>query len=203
MIDRLLKQLKAAQDFERCSAATELGSYYCDSRIVKPLIKALDDPEARVRAAAAHSLGRTGRVPDVAAVAREALNKLSILLEDNKEEEVVASVIYAIGELGDYSMGSRLLPFLNYPNLRHVKTRNITIAALAALRYKPALPHFYRLLDDSDPSVRHDTMFVLVELRKHFEIDAEEILGRLLKDPNPLIRNNAKDMLEIVRDEQT
>jgi HEAT repeat protein len=200
-VEELIERLKAPHLSDRSSAASELGRYYYDPCVVVPLIQALDDPDPVVRSAAADSLGKTGRVPAVASTAKQAVQRLIALLED-EDEQVVASAIYALGELGDSGVGSKLLPFLDYPDRPHVKMRNVVIQALCSLRYEPAVPHFRRLLHDASASIRSDALVTLWSLRRHFDIDIREILNSLLDDPSPLLRQRAQVMLTVLTDEE-
>lgn len=198
-LDELLKWMKACHPSDRCFAASELGGY-TDPRIVEPLIEALDDPDPGVRSAAAHSLGCLGRIPKVAAEAKQAVGKLLGLLE-SENEEIVASAIYALGELGDASVGPRLLPFLDYPDTPNVKIRNIAILALRALRYQAAIPHFHSLLRDPSAAIRNDAIFALFSMRD-LDSSVEETLRSLVDDPDPLLSDRARAMLEIISEEK-
>lgn len=199
-LDELLEWMKACHPSDRRFAASELGSY-TDPRIVKPLIEALDDPDPGVRSTAAHSLGRLGRKPKVAAEAKQAIEKLLALLE-SENEEIVASAIYALGELGDDRVGSRLLLFLDYPDTPNVKIRNIAILALRALRYQAAIPHFRRLLRDPSAAVRNDAIFALFSMRDR-DSTVEETLESLVDDPDPLLSDRARSMIEIIAEEKS
>ena len=196
-VEELIEWLKAPHPADRSFAARELGSYYYNHRVVIPLIKTLDDHDPVVRSAAADSLGQTGRVPAVASTAKQAMKRLVTLLED-EDEQVIASVLYALGELGDDSVGPRLLLFLDYPDKLNVKMRNVAIEALCALRYEPAIPHLHRLLRDPSPSVRGDALFALWSLRHKFNIDIKEIVISFLDDLEPLLRGQARMMLESI-----
>jgi HEAT repeat protein len=198
-LDELLEWMKACHPSDRRSAVSELGSY-TDPRIVEPLIEALDDPDPGVRSTAAHSLGRLGRKPKVAAEAKQAVEQLLAMLEAENEESI-ASAIYALGELGDDSVGPRLLSFLDYPDTPNVKMRSIAILALRALRYQAAIPYFCRLLRDPSTAVRNDAILALFSMR---DIDStvEETLKFLVDDPDPLLSDRARSMMEIIAEEK-
>lgn len=200
-IQELINQLKAPVVADRILAALHLGErYYRDPQIIAPLIKVLEDREATVRAAAARSLGNTGRIPAVATEAQHALERLLVLLKD-ENEHVVASAIYAIGQLGNSSLGHYILPFLDHPNKPDVKILNVTIESLASLRYEPAIPRLRHLLQDTEPEVRGEALQALWSLRRAFDINMIEILTTFLTDPHPVLRNRAKLMLEIINKE--
>lgn len=198
-IEELLDWLKALHPSDRRFAAFELGKHE-DLGIIEPLIKALGDPEPGVRSAAADSLGRLGRELSAASVARGAVERLVALLED-EDEEVVASAVYALGELGDSSIGPKLLPFLEYPSKPHLKMRNVAIMALRTLRYQPAIPHFRRLISDPDIAVRGDALMALFSMRQ-VNTDVEEILQSLLDGLDAPLRKRAQIMLEIIADDK-
>ncbi len=197
-VDELLNWLKAPAPSDRRFAALKLGRH-SDPCVVEPLIKALDDPEAGVRSAIAHSLGELGRKPKVAPLAKQTIERLTTLLND-ENEQVVASAIYALGQLGDSNIGSQLLPFLDHSNKPHLKIRNVTIEALRDLQYQPAIPYFQRLLRDPEPGVRSDTLVALFSMR-HVSNDVERILKSLLNGPDSILCEKAKVMLKIIFNE--
>lgn len=202
ILDELLEELKTPNPENRISALWKLESLgtHRDLRVVEPLIEALGDPVPDVRGTAAHSLGTISSITKSPYVAKQALEPLITLLED-EDETVVASAIYALGELGGKSVGPRLLPFLNCPNKPHVKIRNIVIVALGASRYRPAIPHLRRLLDDSDPEVRYEALDALFCM---WDVDdsVEEILKSLLDDPR-YSHDRVQLMLEIIAEGQS
>jgi len=200
ILEELLDLLKAADPVDRESAIMRLNFYCNDLRVVEPLLEALDDVDARVRAAAAHRLGVTGNYPEVAPAARKAVNRLVALLED-ENVDVVASAIYALGKIGDSSVGSELLPFLDYPDTPHVKVRRITIESLGALRYQPAIPHLCRLLHDAAPEVRHDAILALFSMR-HISRNVKEVIRLIADDPDSPLHNKAQKLIEIIIDEE-
>jgi HEAT repeat protein len=125
---------------------------------------------------------------------------LLALLED-ENEDVVASAVYALGQIGDSSVGAKLLPFLDYPDRPHVKVRRVAIEALRALKYQPAIPHLCRLLHDPDSGIRYEVMLTLFGMR-HVSDEIEDILKSIVNDPDAPWRENAQMMLDIITDEQ-
>jgi HEAT repeat protein len=199
--DELLRQLKAPDSGDRERAAQMLGTFYLDDpSIVGPLVEALSDPASGVRRSAADSLGRVIRIAKVSDIGSRGTQRLLTLLDD-ENEEVVASAIDALGQLGDDSVGPRILSFLDYPDLPHVRIRSVAVEALYALRYQPAVPHFQRLLRDPNPSVRNDALFALFGLR-HVDATVDEILRSLVDDPNSPLGDRARSMLEVIAEEK-
>jgi HEAT repeat protein len=194
-LDELLEWINADHPSDRRFAASKLGDY-SGSRVTKTLIQALSDPNPDVRSAAADSLGRLGSESIETSLARQVVQRLVFLLED-EYEEVIGSAIYALGKLGDSSVGAKLVPFLNCPNTTRVKMRNIVIQALRALRYKPAIPCFFDLIRDPDPTVRNDALFALFSLR-HTDTSIKQTFKSLVDDHDPLVRERVQGMLEIM-----
>lgn len=200
-LDELLGLLKAPDPADRRSAALRLGAFYCnDPSAAEPLIKVLRDPDPGVRSAAAHALGTIGRITRAPIIAEQAREQLLALLSD-KDEEVIASAIYALGQLGNISVGSNLLPFLDYPDRPNVKVYRVAIEALCSLRYQPAISHFSRLLHDSRPGVPSDAMRALFSMR-HVSSDVEEMLKSIADDPESPLHEEAQGMLEIIAEEK-
>jgi HEAT repeat protein len=199
--DELLRQLKAPDSENREVAVRMLSSFYRnDPSTIGPLVDALSDPAPGVRRSAAHNLGTVIRIAEVSSIGKEGTRRLLALLDD-ENEEVVASAIYALGQLGDDSVGPRILSFLDYPDLPHVRIRSVAVEALYALRYQPAVPHFQRLLRDPNPSVRNDALFALFGLR-HVDATVDEILRSLVDDPNSPLGDRARSMLEVIAEEK-
>lgn len=200
-IGELIKQLESPDPLTRLKAAYELGDFD-EPRIVQLLIGALDDPEADVRSAAAHSLGKLGREEIVAPMARQAVKRLVALLDD-EDERVIVSAINALGTLGDRGVAPKLLPFLDYPDTPRAKICSAAMMALGVLRYQPAIPPLRRLLSSPRSEIRFQALLALLGFRHEFDIDTQEILETCLNDPDPTLRGHAQVLREVIAKEQS
>jgi HEAT repeat protein len=199
--DELLKLLRSPHSSERESAVRRLGNSYCnDPSVAEPLVEALDDPDPGVRRAAAHSLGTVTRIAGVTRAAGQAVERLVALLGE-ENEEVIASAIYALGQLGDSSIGPKLLHFLDYPDRPNVKICRVAIEALRDLGYRPAIPHLSQLLYDSRPGVPITALDALFSMR-NISSDIEEALRSVAGDSDSPLRERARMMVEIIAEEK-
>ena len=172
-----------ASVISRASSAAQNAS--ADTGVVEALIARLQDENADVRRAAAHSLGR---LKDSRAVPG-----LIGALKDS-DPGVRASAAEALAELEDSRAVAPLAALLNDPSTE-VKRR-----ALDALsHFEDSVPPaaIIRLLGDADAEVRHSAAHLAGKLRDRSAMPA---LVRLVGDPNSDVREAAIEAIGELKD---
>jgi len=164
-----------ASILSRASSAKQVAN--TDTGVVSALIARLEDENADVRRAAAHSLGS---LKDPRAVPG-----LIGALKDS-EAKVRASAADALGEFEDSRAIGPLADLLNDPSTEVKKS------ALDALSHYednvlPA-PAIIRMLSDPDPDIRHNAAHLAGKLRDR---SALRPLAKLVSDPNSDVRQAA------------
>lgn len=149
----------------RITACFALRQY--GERAVDPLIRSLRDPDLKVRAAAAESLGEI-------ADQRAKLHLLELLKDD--EPDVRVASILALSYLHDVEIIAILIEQLSDSHFRVV---NAAIEALVRIGV-PAQPALARALDNSSISIRTNAV---VALGKMDDPDVIPVLLKYLDDP--------------------
>src|SRR5205807_6826191 len=152
------------------------GSRGEDTAVVNALIARLQDENAGVRGAAAHSLGRLGDP--------RAVPPLIAVLADS-DGEVRAAAIEALADLGDARAIGPIAGLLKDP-VAEVK-RNALDALSHFDRGVPTAP-VLALLEDPNADVRHQAIELLDHLHAR---SATGAVARLIHDPSPDVRHSA------------
>jgi HEAT repeat protein len=142
----LLDATRDASPERRAIALSELGRMGARSA-VPTMIKALDDKEEAVRAAAARALGRVGPA------ARPAAGRLAELLRSTDTDGVRANAAAALGHMADRSLVSvdALIASVSDPS---AAVSSASIRALSELKADPqeTIPLFVRSLSTEHPA---------------------------------------------------
>jgi HEAT repeat protein len=177
----LLRWLSHWDQAMRLSAATNLGDLG-DPRAVRTLVRALADPEVKVRLEVIAALGKLdspdrvevvpllGRLRDTSSKVRKAAVEVLACKRDGRAviplmgrlddsaREVRIAAITALGSLGDRKAGPSLVRLLRYPDHEVVSA---TIDTLGRLRYKGATEPLIDLLKGGSATHRDRTASAL------------------------------------------
>jgi HEAT repeat protein/beta-lactamase regulating signal transducer with metallopeptidase domain len=156
--------------------ATARQDTNADTGVVNALIARLEDENAEVRSAAAHSLGR---LKDSRAVPG-----LIGALKD-PEPKVRASAAEALAEFEDSRAIVPLAALLNDPS---TEVKQTALDALSHFEANLPSAAIVRLLGDPDPEVRHKAAHLAGKLRDRSAIGA---LAKLVGDPSSDVRQAA------------
>lgn len=156
-----------------------------DTGVVEALIARLQDENADVRRAAAHSLGR---LKDSRAVPG-----LIGALKDS-EPAVRASAAEALAEIEDARAVAPLAALLNDPS---TEVKQSALDALSHFEDSVPPAAVIRLLGDADPEVRHKAAHLAGKLRDR---SATAALVKLVRDPSSDVRQAAIEAIGELRD---
>jgi HEAT repeat protein len=171
-------RVNVARTFER------LQNRMQDPRIIAPLIRALEDSEPALRAAAAHALGNNTTDDQ----------KISPLLKAFKDEASVvrAAAAEAIGKIGKPEHIPNFLPLIKDDNF---EVRIATIKALRDMKSPEALDPIISALKDSDTDVRKCAVESLARLRDPRSVGALLIT---LIDKESVVRHAVANALQVI-----
>ncbi len=144
-----------------------------DTTVVNALIARLKDENARVRGAAAQSLGRLGDL--------RAVQPLIAVLADS-DAEVRSAAVDALRDLEDPRAIAPITALLKDPV---TDVRREALSALSHWEQGVPTPPVVALLDDPDAEVRHEAVDLLDHLRAR---SASAAIARLIRDPSPDVR---------------
>ncbi|HJL14853.1 MAG TPA: HEAT repeat domain-containing protein [Sandaracinaceae bacterium LLY-WYZ-13_1] len=170
-LTRLRREL-GSEDPVRRREVVELLSSYPAAEVDDALLRALEDPDAGVRAEAAQAVGRVRL--------REAVPRLLDWLDDS-DADVRAAAARALGQIGEQHAIPNLVRVLGDS---HAEVRRAGVAALAAIGGDEVVVPLLGRLDDVDARVR---------------VEAANLLGRL-GDPRavvPLVGRARDDAPEV------
>ena len=174
----------------RAHAALILGSLRSSAgeEAVPALIEALDDRDARVRAAATEALGKFGRA------AAPALDALRSHLSDSSATVRLRTLESLINIEAPHEV---VVPALQLSLSDHATDVRVAAAyLLGGLRSAaaPAVDALVSTLRDRDPRVRAAALFAIVEVGPRGR-KALPAIRRLENDPDPRVRNEAKNAI--------
>ena len=160
-------------------------SVSADTGVVEALIARLQDENAEVRRAAAHSLGRLKdprAVPGLIGALRDS------------DPEVRESAAEALAEFEDSRAIQPLVALLSDPS---TDVRHSALEALS--RFEEGVPPgvVIRLLGDADPEVRHEAAHLAGKLRDR---SATPALVKLISDPSSDVRQAAIEAIGELKD---
>ena len=202
VVKPLIAGLKSDNKTIRLCAAEVLGEI-ADPRAVQPLIEALSDEDNSVCKYAALSLGklkdRRAVSPLLAALRskdKKVQNNTAVAWYEPSDEEVQASTIIALGDLGDNNVVEFIVPFLRSEN------RELVYAATHALGELRSKVAFQPLLEMLNNPVTAAWMghFAAVALGKIGDTQAFDPLITALCDKDVMIRIAAADGLGYLGD---
>ena len=174
----------------RCSAAELLGRLSPHAAIAVPaLIRASQDRDADIRESAVRALEKLG--PD----AREAAPALGLLLSDADPNLRIkaASALYAVGGSEEQAVKSLIAESHNTDYSVH----GFAVYELGQVgkKEKPAVEALIASLGDDYSYVRVEAVRALKAVGRPVAIKAVPELGKLLSDPDPEVREAAKEAL--------
>jgi HEAT repeat protein/beta-lactamase regulating signal transducer with metallopeptidase domain len=156
-----------------------------DTGVVEALVARLQDENAEVRRAAAHSLGR---LKDSRAVPG-----LIGALKDS-DPQVRASAAEALAEFEDSRAIAPLVALLNDPS---TEVKQSALDALSHFEEGVPSTAIVRLLGDADAEVRHRAAHIAGKLRDR---SATPALARLVRDPSSDVRQAAIEAIGELKD---
>ena len=112
---------------------------------------------------------------------------LDIALSDEEHELSRIGALYALGSIGNKSVGNDILSLLDKPD-RAITEKRIIIATLARLKHKASIPNIHEYLSHEDFLMRLYATRALSELGE--DVDGTETLSALDND-NYVIRQEA------------
>ncbi len=181
LLKRLEEELDAQEPGRRLRALQVLDTLERGNELMPALIKLMEDPDIRVRASTARSLGHVGNL--------EALRLLVRGLTD-PDRRVRANAIEALGRSGDRRLGSLLFPFLKHEDNR---SRANAVRVLWQLGFPEASTHLEAMLGSPSEAMRISGLWVLAQIRWP---DAAARLSRLTEtDPSLRVRARARKLL--------
>lgn len=174
----------------RLNAAVALGQLGVQEAL-EPLSRALSDNDELVRAEAARSLGKLGNP--------EAATPLIDVFRRESADRVKATIIKALGTLGDVSVVGLLCDHLKHQDSR---VRANAIEALADVGGDVVGDMLLPLLDDANNRVRANAVVALWKLsHKRGIVQGTEALRQMLASPVPLMRASAAAAMGMIGDE--
>jgi len=160
----VLRDVSAGEDRAKaCWLLSRLG----DARALPELLRALRDPDSRLRVEAAFSLGTLGN--------RRAVRALIGTLKDDLDANIRMAAAHSLGELDDKRSSDALLEKLGDSN-EDPRVRGQAAEALG--RTARAIPDLIRALEDSSVEVRYWAAFALGELGDSAALPALERLAQ-------------------------
>ncbi|HMI55160.1 MAG TPA: M56 family metallopeptidase [Gemmatimonadaceae bacterium] len=156
-----------------------------DTGVVEALVARLQDENAEVRRAAAHSLGR---LKDSRAVPG-----LIGALKDS-DPQVRASAAEALAEFEDSRAIAPLVALLNDPS---TEVKQSALDALSHFEQGVPSTAIVRLLGDADAEVRHKAAHIAGKLRDR---SATAALAKLVRDPSSDVRQAAIEAIGELKD---
>ena len=198
----LLGALKSRHAYARQAAAQTLGYLPADKRVVAALVKALRDPNSRVRALAARSLGRKGQLTGKRAV------KALIAATKTRHREALEAAVVALGKIAEGKVAQKRpveLPGASVGCLRRALRHShprVQISAAEALRPfgrhgAAAVPELIKALSYKSDLAKREAILTLRFLGKRATA-AIPRLKALLAHRNPRVRGDAEWALKSI-----
>ncbi|HOI70020.1 MAG TPA: HEAT repeat domain-containing protein [Methanothrix sp.] len=177
-VNALMDHLKYGTTDNRVVAAMLLG-YSNDSRVVDPLIEALNDEETLVRYWAVFSLGNAGDP--------KAVDPLINLLQDETYILVRGQIAETLGKLNDTRAIPELESIVNN-NIDPYSVKASSYGALVKLGQTEYLPFVIEALTNEDETVRTNAALDLGDIADPTTVDP---LIKALRDEEYLVRGSA------------
>lgn len=185
-IEKLVFMLRSKDSFERSEASSRIfEANIKDSRLVQPLMDAMEDCDWNVRREAAIALGNMG--------SRKAAPALMKRLYD-EQPPVRISVVEALGKIGDRKSLRPLAKILEEDGDEGVKRQ--IIKAFGEIRDNSVVPDLIKALEDSSSGVRIAAAEALGNMRDGRAIDP---LDKATRDSVTSVGLAAKKALDRLR----
>ena len=183
-LDRLIKDLADDNFTRRYLAVGNLGQI-SDQRAIAALISALNDEDVRIVGRAIEILGQGADKRAVQALiakladtdlfiqyqASRALKKIGspaveALIEqlDNKDPQIVKSVVWILGEIRDVRAQDSLIKLVDFPD---ETVRAAVVSAIAKIDGSKAVAYLIAALNDKDPVVQYEAGLALIQNRRY------------------------------------
>ncbi len=189
-VGSLIRALNDRNVSMRLNAAVALGQLGVPEAL-EPLSRTLSDSDELVRAEAARSLGKLGNP--------QAAKPLIDVFRRESADRVKATIIKALGTLGDMSVVGLLIEHLKHPDSR---VRANAIEALAEVGGMDVGDQLLPLLEDLNNRVRANAVVALWKIsHKRGILQGTECLHRMLDSEIPLMRASAAAAMGMIGDE--